>query len=122
MDIEIVVRGSFDEAVSEDLRMLRDLLAQSDVPVSSTVLTIARRKEPITIGLAAAGLAISVVGVVISALSLWLSQRPRYSVTVQCGNRSYTLANLRKGQVEEIVRELKAAASDQPLLVWLDHE
>jgi hypothetical protein len=119
MRIDIILDGEFDMAAATDLRVLSDYLRQSDIPVSLTLINVPAIKDPLAIGVAALGVAVSTVGSIIGALSLWVSQRPKYSITVQRGDYTCTFSNLNKSQTLEIIQKLEAAEAIQPLLVRL---
>ena len=119
MRIDIILDGNFEAVAAADIRELNDRLRRADIDSSLTVLSIPSIKDPLTIGIAVAGVAVATIGTVIGALSLWYSQRPKYSVTVQRGEVSYTIGNMSKGELETLRAKLEAVNPDVPLLIRL---
>lgn len=119
MRIDIILDGSFDSVAASDVNKLNDHLRRADVPSSLTVISVPAVKDPLTVGIALTGIAVSTIGAVIGALSLWHARQPKYSITVQRGEMNFSISNLGKDEAEAIRAKLAAAGPDVPMLIRL---
>jgi hypothetical protein len=117
MDVDFVLRGTLDNSVSDDLRVLQDYLHDADVACTQVVMEIPHVKEPITIGLAIAGLAVSTFSAVLSAVNVWNSHHPKYSVTVHAGENSYQISNLGRAELTAIAKSLGTSPIEQAVIL-----
>ena len=122
MQIDFVLQGKLNQTASQDLRSLHDYLRNADVPAELAVMSMPKVKEALVIGLAVASLAVTSIGVIISALSLWQSERPGYSVTIHSGELNYELSNLDKKQALEITKKLEKPAHRESLIVRISQK
>ena len=117
MDVDIILRGTLDNTASDDLRELQGYTDDADIASQQVTIDAPHVKEPITIGLAIASLAVSSISALISAVSLWNSQHPKYAVTVHAGDNSYQISNLGKADLAAIVERLRKLPEGQAVIM-----
>ena len=105
-DIEIVFRGTVDLTASHDIKEMRSSLVEADLQVDLVEMRVPGVKDAVAIGLAIAGLAVSSIGTLISAVSLWQAQRPQYKVTIRRGDVQFEIGNLSREEVLKINDQL----------------
>lgn len=97
-----------------DLEMMRDLgaldqaLREADVNTAATHATLPGVKNlDLTTVIAVSSLALSAVSTLVTVLSYWSSQRPKYTVTLKSNAAIHTLAGLDKHGIANVIRELE---------------
>jgi hypothetical protein len=96
-----------DESIA--LRELQDNLAESDFTVDPLVASVKRGNKDLgaTLALTIAGLAISALGNLISAISLWGSKK-NFSITFKSGNVTFTANSLTAKEARAIAEDLRS--------------
>jgi len=115
---------AFDKAPSTEdsiaLNELRDSLGESDISSEPDIdqQRAGVKDGGLTLGLTIAGLTLSAVGTLVSAISLWGSKR-NYSITFKTGETTFAANNLRAKEALTIAQAIKdnAVASDIKVLI-----
>ena len=102
------------------LNELRDSLNESSIYAESEIETTQSgvKDGGLTLGLAIAGLALSAIGTLVSAISLWGSKR-NYSISLKSGDTTFAANNLSAKEARTIAEAIKdeVVASDIKILV-----
>lgn len=114
---------AFDKGPSTEdsiaLNELRDSLRESDISSEPDIdqQRTGVKDGGLTLGLTIAGLALSAVGTLVSAISLWGSKN--YSITFKTGETTFEANNLSAKEALAIAQAIKdkAVASDIKVLV-----
>ena len=120
MKITIAFEETPATETSLALSELRDSLQESDIPAESDIskTTSGTKDGGLTLGLTIAGLALSAIGNLVSAIALWGSKR-NYSVSFKSGDATYGANNLSAKEARAIAVAIKdkVVASDIQVLV-----
>jgi hypothetical protein len=80
-----------------------------------------RKDGGLTIALSIAGLALSAIGTIVSVISYWRSQQPKYSVSITCGNIKVVLDNVSPAHLQTVIQKLeeqnRSSSSDLTVLL-----
>jgi hypothetical protein len=121
--VSITFGDAFSVRESFALNELRDSLTDSGI-LSEPVL---KRSEPgvkdagLTLGLTIAGLALSAIGNLVSAIALWGSKK-NYSITFKSGNTAFSANNLSAREASDIARKLKDQAVSSDIKILVSHK
>jgi hypothetical protein len=117
---------SFDEPIDDrdsvNLEKLAHILSYDyDLPVSK------EHQEPqtgvkdggLTIAISLIGVGISAIGTIISALTYWKSQLPKYSVTMTVGTKTITIDTIEPDKLPEMISRIERdiSSSEAKILV-----
>lgn len=117
---------SFDAPVdsqdSLNLEQLANIFSHDyDLPVTS------ERQEPVTgekdsgltIAISLIGVSVSAIGTIISALSYWKSQLPKYSVTITAGGKTITMDTIESDKLPEMISRIERdiSSSETKILI-----
>ena len=109
---------SIDDSLA--LNELRDSILESEIPVEAKVKPSPKgvKDGGLTLGLAIAGITLSALSTLVSAISLWGSKR-NYSISFKSGDTTFSANNLKAHEARAIAKTLhdKSAASDIQILV-----
>lgn len=121
MEIDIVPSGGVDLEMMRDLGDLCDSLKAVDVPVRPSLAQVPGVKDSgLTIAIQAAGVAISALSALVSALAYWSSRKPRYTLTVQRGSLTLEASQLDKAGVQTLLEQLRKTGDEGSLLVRVE--
>ena len=119
-NVTVVFEGDPSTEDSIALKELGESLAESDISTESDIHKnkIGVKDGGLTLALTIAGLALSAVGTLVSAISLWGSKR-NYSISFQIGEATFAANNLSAKETLTIAQAIKdkAVASDVKVLV-----
>lgn len=122
MEITIAFQEIPDIETSLALNELRDSLQESGINVEPSFGKAMEGSKDggITLGLAIAGVTLTAIGTLISAIALWGSKR-NYSITFKTGDSTFSANNLSASEARTIAEAIKdkALASDLQILVSL---
>jgi hypothetical protein len=119
-NIEIAFAGELNTQDSFALNELRESLEESKISVETEndQKKTGVKDGGLTLALTIAGLALSAVGTLVSAISLWGSKK-NYSITFKTGDATFAANNLSAKETLTIAQAIKdkAVASDIRVLV-----
>lgn len=122
MEINIAFQEKPDIETSIALNELRDSLQESGINAKPSIgkAMEGSKDAGITIGLAIAGIALTAIGTLISAIALWGTKR-NYSITFKVGDSTFSANNLSASEARAITMAIKdkTLASDIQVLVSL---
>jgi len=118
MDIDIHFRGILRTEDSGELDVLADSIAAISPSLERSRMLVPGVKDGgLTIGLAIAGLTLSALSTLVSALAYWRSTRPQYSMTIRDGEAEYSFNNLSKEDILTLSKKLEVHGPKGSLLV-----
>ena len=125
MDVVIEFQNQVDDEDSFHLRELANLIEKEcdlAVQVDEEATQQGTKVGLLAVSLAVAGVALSAIIALISVLSYWKSQRPKYSVSVTRDDKTWTVSNLsspHSKQLQEFIDEIEShdSASDVVILI-----
>jgi hypothetical protein len=111
-----------DAEDSLNLEQLAHILSQDyDLPVNREYQesVTGEKDSGITIAISLIGVGISAVGTIISALSYWKSQLPKYSVTVTTEGKTITMDTIEPDKLPEMISRIERdiASSETKILI-----
>lgn len=108
MTLDIVPAGPVDLEMMYDLGELGGQLEAAELPAQRATATVPGAKDSgLTVAISLAGLAVSAMSSVLSVLTYWSSQRPRYSLTIQAGPKTLQVSGLDRAGIQALLRDLK---------------
>lgn len=110
MDVNIEFEGSITDEISYELNQLGDLIQQecdTNVEFNKQELKPGVKDSGLVIGLTIAGLALSGVQTLISALQYWESKQQKYSISISLGNKKYYYSNIEKEKADELLAKIR---------------
>jgi len=120
VDVRVGFQGIIGVDDATELEGLTEALADADLSPEETKLVAPGIKDGgLTVGIALAGVALSTINTVISALNFWLSARPKYSAEIKRGDATFKMTGLDRTELLELSAALKAEGEDLPLSVTL---
>jgi len=118
MQVDIVPSGSVSLEMMRDLGELQEALGESGIDATGAKAAIAGVKDGgLMVALSVAGLAVSSISSLISALSYWSSKKPAYTLTVEAGPRKLTVSQLGQKGIQAVLKELEPHTASDKLLV-----
>jgi hypothetical protein len=114
--------STIDAEDSLNLEQLAHMLSQDyDLPANKEYQEpVAGEKDSgLIIAVSLIGVGISAIGTIISALSYWKSQVPKYSVTITTGEKTITLDTIKPDKLPEMISRIErdAASSETKILI-----
>ena len=109
MDAHIKFEGNITDEISYDLEQLAYLIEQD------CDLSVGREKQPpkpgvkesgLIIGLTIAGVVLSGIQALFSALSYWGSKQQKYSLLICFDNKTFLLENLDRSETNQVLAEI----------------
>ena len=125
MDVYVNFRGNVTEEDSYHLNQLANLVEKDcDLPVQMNKKDLQKgvKDGGLTIGLAIASLGLSAIGTLISVLSYWRSQQPKYSITVTRGDAQFVIDNMNQKQLQSVISQLEVKHSSASISVLVSGE
>jgi hypothetical protein len=120
VDVNVGFRGVVGVEDATQLDALTEALADADLSPDATKLVAPGIKDGgLTIGIALAGVGLSTVSTVISALNFWLSTRPKYSAEIKRGGTTFKMTGLDQRELLELSAALSDEGENLPLSVTL---
>ena len=108
-----------------DLDYLQQSLADRGIAVLREQPVGGGQKSPSTDLLVTIGTGLAGISTMLSAISLWLSNKPRYQVTVKQGQAEFSVSNLSHEQLAELGAQLSSVsrqAASPPIEVRIADE
>lgn len=99
-----------DAQDSLNLDLLANILSRDyDLPVSIERQTpeVGVKDGGLTIAISLIGVGISAIGTIISALSYWKSQMPKYSATIIIGEKPITIDTIEPNKLPELISKMQ---------------
>jgi hypothetical protein len=117
-NLTIVIDNEIGNWGSSKIENLADLVERE-----CTVKVVRKRanrlpgdKDPgLIIALTIANVALTAIGTMISVLAFWKSQEPECSVSVSCGNRTYTVDKLTPDELKKMVATIEQCTDVQEI-------
>lgn len=102
-EIRIGFSGEIDVVDSNELKMLHEQLSDAKFSTFETTLNVPGMKNGgLTVAIAVGGLVVSTISALVSALSIWLSSRSKYTATIDIGKTKYTISTLSKREMLDL--------------------
>jgi len=125
--MDVMLKFVDEQAVEKayELDQLADLLElEFDLPVSKEESdAVAGRKDAgLTIALTLIGLGLTAVDTIVSALAYWKSDKPRYSITITDGRRTFAVENLSEDRATELVDSMLSSDAPDGITILFEDE
>ena len=120
MELEVVLWGNADQAMSDDLRALYEALKRADVPASLSVLSFPETKQEAAFGLATGRASASALNMAFSAIADLHSRRPGYSVHLGDSEWEIDLSQLGIDLAREFFNRLVTDGRDRRFTVRIE--
>lgn len=122
MRVDIVPSGSINVEMMSDLGDLCEKLCEAGLDARAARAALPGVKDGgLTVAIAVSGVVLSAISSLVSALSYWSSQKPRYTITMTAGSSTLTISQLDKAGVQGALQQLRAEQAND-VIVRIGHE
>lgn len=118
METRIKFEGDVTQEDSYNLGELANLIQQDcDLPVKLKKADSEGgvKDGGLIIGLTVIGLVLSAIGTLVSVLSYWKSQQPKYSLTISYGGKTLSIENMSSEQIKNEFTKLQAESTNSQI-------
>lgn len=115
MNSRIIFLSTGSPQISTEINELA-LLLEKEVNISVSLIKDVIKPHIKNDGLSVAidilNLTATTIGLFISTLSYWQSQKPRYTISISYDNKTISIDNIKNSQIKEVVSQIEAGFSD----------
>jgi len=118
MNVDVVPSGSVGLEMMRDLGELCEQLQVAGLDARGARAAVPGVKDGgLTVAIAVSGVVFSAISTLVSVLSYWSSNKPKYTLTVTAGGTTLELAQLDKAGVQQAMQQLRDAQAASGITV-----
>ena len=118
MNVDVVPSGSVGLEMMRDLGELYEQMQGAGLDADAARAAVPGVKDGgLTVAIAVSGVVLSAISTLVSVLSYWSSNKPKYTLTVTAGGTTLELAQLDKAGVQQAIQQLRSAEAAQGMTV-----